>query len=169
MVGKIRIQDLLKAGNVVNALSQQVSWGRQKEQWLHGVLFGYLEAEFGHMESEYHPDGGRRRIDFRHGVSNPTLIELVVRRHGAEQSRRQNDAELRKLSRVPHSRAKSRFLLILDPHSKNPIREEVISASYRSQGPGRGRPPKGGWNPVRVIYVHPKKHYSFIWPKKSGY
>lgn len=165
---KIRIRDLQKAGEAVLGLSNQVSWSRQKEQWLHGVLLGYLEARFGHMQTEFHPwEGDLRRVDFRHSVTNPVLIELVVMRHGGEQSRKMNDPELRKLASIPHSRAKSRYLLILDRFSARPMNGSRFKARYSGQGVWRGRPPHGRWSPVRVIYVHPKGTFSFAWPPRA--
>lgn len=165
---KIRISDLRKAGREVLKLSDQMSWIRQKEQRLHGVLLGYLQAKFGQMQTEYHPwKHDRRRVDFRHAVSNPVLIELVVMHHGVEQSRRQNDSELRKLASIPPARAKTRFLLILDNYSVKPMREAGFRDRFLSQGVWRGRPPHGKWNPVRVLYVHREGSFSFSWPRRG--
>jgi hypothetical protein len=164
---KIRISDLRRAGKEILKLSDQVSWEHQNEQWLHGVLLGYLQAKFGQMQTEFHPwKGDRRRVDFRHAVPNAVLIELVVMHHGVEQSRKQNDTELRKLARVPPARAKTRFLLILDNYSPRPMREAGFKERFLSQGVWRGRAPGGRWNAVRVIYVHRQGSFNFSWPRR---
>ena len=100
-------------------------------------------------------------IDFRVGGPNPVLIELAVRpRDGAsELYGSQNRPELIKLTRYPQSQAKLRVIVLIDfapvPHAAPGLR-----ASYDAVSAGPGRFER---NPVRVIYVHRRSEFTFVW------
>jgi hypothetical protein len=161
---KLHEHDLITAGQAVLRLAKDLGWSRTKERWLHGVLLGYLEAKVGGMRSEWPVDEGY--VDMRRGGPNPGLVELVVRRHGVESSPQPNVPELRKLASRPEGTAKGRFLLILDLYSEKALNVERLKRNYQSKAL-KGRPPRGGWHPVRIIYLHPRRRaYSFTWPRR---
>jgi len=138
---------------------------RKKEGIIHHILFGELEATFGHMEREYQAKKGWGRVDFRYGTPNPRVIELVVRdpQHRNQHYGTQNWSELNKLCRVPYSKARVRILLVLDTSGDlNPVSKRTLRRSYDHVHPSRGRFEK---YPVSVIYVHPKRQYRFMWPR----
>ena len=151
-----------KIGRQAINLTESMSWGKSKEGWLHGVVLGLLEAKSGKMTTEHNVRHGR--IDLRQGGSNPTVIELVVRSSsGNTLYASQNRKELRKLTQMPQSKAKRRFLLLLDLGWSEPISKATLKRSYDHVRIGRGRlSSKKG---VRVMYVHKEKSksYDFLW------
>ena len=102
-----------------------------------------------------------KRIDFRAGGPNPVYLELAVRpRDGAsELYGSQNKPELEKLLRYPQSKAKLRALVLMD-FAAVPIERNRLRSSYDTLGAGPGRFER---NPVRVLYVHSKSEYHFVW------
>ncbi len=149
---------LTKDGRMALRLTETLTEQQIKEDWLHGVVLGLLEAKVGNMQSEYSVDGGR--IDFRHGGNNPDAIELVVRFHGNEHYRNMNESELQKLCRIPWARARKCILFILDPSGLAATPKENLRRSYYSKGAGRGRFYR---REVTVMYVHPEERYNFRW------
>lgn len=55
----------------------------KREMLLDPILYGYLQGRFGSMTRQHHVQfygaAKPKRIDFRHGTSNPTVIEFAVR------------------------------------------------------------------------------------------
>ena len=152
--------ELLKAAHETLEIAIKVGTSHQKERWLHGVLLGSLQARVGNMQSEYSVGGGR--IDLRHGGSNPSVVELVVRYHGVEEAPSANRSELLKLCKVKGTQARTRYLLILDVSGGRPVRRKFLERSYGNHIAGRGRFER---QPVRVVYVHPdRRHdFDFVW------
>src|SRR3989338_6012227 len=119
-------RDLQNAGKqILMLLSHHTGRVPDTENELSPVVYAYLVGRFRKVTRQ-HPlrIGGHPRpslIDFRHGTSNPMVIELAVRpRAGGHQlSGISNTRELRKLSMVPHSKAKRRALLLLDLSSQH--------------------------------------------------
>lgn len=151
---------LRKAARAVTRIARNLGRTKRKEKWLHGVLLGYLEARVGNMRSEWQVPRGR--IDLRHGGTNPSVIELVVRQYGVEDKPAMNKKELGKLCRVTSARARTRFLLILDPSGKKPVEKERLRKAYARYNGGRGKFER---QPVRIMYVHPesKNDFDFSW------
>ena len=156
---------LFRAGDATVHIALQVGEVKQKERWLHGVLLGYLQAKVGKMRSEWRVSPGR--INLRHGGTNPSVIELVVRFHGVEEAPAANRTELAKLCRVKRGQARTRFLLILDVSGGRPVRKEMLQRSY---GKYNGGPGKFERKPVRVLYVHPdaRHNFDFAWSPFAG-
>jgi hypothetical protein len=72
----------------------------------------------------------------------------------------QNVSELRKLCKIPFSKARRRVLLLLDPSRLEPIEKRKLKASYDQVGSGRGNFTR---ETVTIVYVHPQLEYSFRW------
>jgi hypothetical protein len=147
---------LKAAARATLQLAESVGDGKRGERWLHGVLLGYLEASVGDMESEYQVSRGH--IDLRHGGNNPAVIEFVVRKHGVENAPSMNRSELAKLTRIPNTRARTRYLLIIDTSGYAPLKKDTTQQAYLRWHAGRGRFER---QPVRVIYVHPDPRHDF--------
>ncbi len=146
-------------------LAEALTWKKAGERWLHGVVLGLFEAKIGYMASEFPVENSSKVtkpkcIDFRHGGNNPVVIELVVRLHGSEVYGSQNRSELRKLCRIPYSKARRRILLLLDASGLDPIQKNSLKRSYQEIGSGRGKFTR---ETVTVIYVHPDIEYAFRW------
>ena len=136
-----------------------------REMKIDAYLLAELEARFGTVTRQ-HPlrfasSERDSRIDFRLGGSNPVLLELAVRpADGACQLYgSQNKPELFKLTRWPQTQVKLRALLLMDFATK-PLESERLRSTYISINAGRGRFER---NPIRVVYVHDKLQYHFIW------
>ena len=137
----------------------------QREMRLDLLLLGFFEARFGRMSRQTkiwisgtsHP----KRVDFRHGGTNPVLMEFAVRppSGASELYGPSNRSELNKLTRFPPSKAKKRVLLLFDLKRK-PIPKKNLTATY-----ARVRSSRGRFNRyyVRVIYVHRASEYDFSW------
>jgi hypothetical protein len=151
---------LIKAGHDTLRMAQKVGASHQTERWLHGVLLGALQARVGDMTSEYQVGGGR--IDFRHGGSNPSVVELVVRYHMVEEAPSSNRTELSKLCKVRSTQARTRYLLILDVSEGQPVKKRNLQRSYGKYNAGRGRFER---QPIRIVYLHPESRhdFDFVW------
>lgn len=68
---------------------------------------------------------------------------------------------LRKLYRVPNSKARTRFLLILDASGNTSFPKSKLKQSFDGVRQEYGRFKR---HPVTVLYVYPKEHYKFTWP-----
>lgn len=138
---------------------------KKREMRQDPLLLGYFAARFGNMSRQkrrYIGTSNRpKRIDFRHGGSNPVLMEFAVRPpHGASELYGPgNKDELNKLCRFPQSEAKMRVLLLLDL-ADDPIDKPNLKQSYDGVRSSRGRYRR---HSVRVIYVHKSKQYDFKW------
>jgi hypothetical protein len=98
------------------------------------ILYGYLQAAYGYVRRQYavEVDGQLMRIDFYRGTRQATAIELAVRRAGAGESAllpKANAPEIRKLRRLPPSRARTRVLLLMDFGAKQ-IAEPTLRSAY---------------------------------------
>lgn len=156
---------ILDVGRKAIRLADTLSWKKTGERWLHGVVLGLFEAKLGGMQSEYPVETSSAKtkpkcVDFRHGGSNPAVIELVVRVHGSELYGSQNASELRKLCKIPFSKARRRILLLLDPSRLESIGKSSLKSSYEQIGSGRGKFTR---ETVTIVYVHPDREYSFKW------
>ena len=109
------------------------------------------------------PNLGRpKQVDFRIGGNNPVLIELAVRPpHGAQElAGPQNKTELRKLARARQAQVRTRFLLLIDLRSGEPIKKSSLRKTYDPIHAGVGKFERA---PVRVVYVSKSTHYDFPW------
>lgn len=156
---------LRKAALRVLQLLEEYSNAPHREMLIDPALYAFLEGHFGLM-SRQHPveiAGHRRpaRIDYRQGGSNPTVIEFAVRPPlgGPQLYGSQNRAELRKLTRIPQTRAKRRVLLLLDRH-RIPLSRASLEPTYESVTAGPGNFQRRS---VRVQYVHVSRQFNFLW------
>lgn len=129
------------------------------------VLYALLGAHGSQVSRQYkaHLPGSKRirRIDFRVGGTNPTLLEFACRpAHGAsELYGPTNTTELQKLCRFPSTKARLRALLLLDLCDSHLPRTTLV-ASYSNVTAGPGNFNR---SPVQVVYVHKDHTYSFKW------
>ena len=160
-------EDAIAAAKVLLRLRDDYSNPPKRERELDPLFYAYLKGHLHKVKvsrQEYVYFAGSSkpsRIDYRVGGSNPTMIELAVRPPGGIQELMgpQNLKELKKLSKVPQSKAKRRMLLLLDLRGKA-IEKVTLKASYDPLHVGPG---KKGRFPVSVIYVHAEIQYSFPW------
>lgn len=117
----------------------------------------FLEDRFGDYAREHTVRGGGR-VDFRIAGPNPVIVELVVRTETLPGTLygSQNVRELQKLSAEPQTRAKMRYLLLLD-NCRASMDLEGLWPTY-----AKIRPPRAA-NPVCIVYVHREFHDSFLW------
>ena len=138
---------------------------QRREMRIDPVVFGYLQGRFGHIQRQHyvrmHSKPKPQRIDFRFGTSNPVVLEFAVRppNGASELYGSQNTSELRKLTRVLPSQAKSRMLLLLDM-AHAPIPKSNLKPTYDNVNAGKGNFKR---HTVRVIYVHSDDNYHFRW------
>lgn len=160
----IRRETLMETSKHILKLASHYKGAPHREMRLDGLVYGVLNTKFG-VSRQYHvgskkPQKKPKRIDFRQGGSNPVVIEFVVRtaHNKNEAYGGQNKDELYKLAR--QANAKARYLLILDIAAE-PITINRLKDSFSKFNHQRGRGPKMR---VRVLYVHQKNNYSFLWP-----
>ncbi len=155
------IQEIAEAATaVLKMLTHYKGVAGQGELGVDRVLYGFLAGRFGRITRQHLVTHGR--IDYRYGTSNPVVIELVVRSPHDARARlfpSQNLGELRKLTRIRRSTARTRVLLLLD-RSRDQITRPELQRQYRRTHAGRGRFQR---HPVRVIYVHAEVSYNFRW------
>lgn len=124
------------------------------------LIYG-IAAKYGRVIPEKGVGSGRRgRIDFRFSGTSPTVFEIAVRDpyNQVQAYGPGNRTELHKLCRQVS--ASLRALLLIDLSGEAPIPKDNLNASYdKVQGPKGG----GRRQPVRVIYVHPRVAYDFLW------
>lgn len=160
----MNIDEIAAAARAVLALRAKYTKPPCREMALDLPLFAYLSARHGAMTRQVPVQLGvakPKRIDFRHGGTNPVVIEFVVRSasglgtiYGS-----QNRSELRKLSRIPQSQAKLRALLLMDV-SPSPLEKPVLKSTYDGVTLGKGNFTRMA---VTVIYVHADREYRFNW------
>jgi len=159
-------QTLMHAGRAALNLTYTLTQKKTRERWLHGVVLGLLEGLVGNMQNEFAVEDSNRVkkkpkcIDFRHGSSNPDVIELVVRMRGGELYGSQNKSELLKLCKIPDTQARRRILLLLDPSGLDPIAKHDLKRTYSYIGTGSGNFPR---KTVTIVYIHPDLEYLFRW------
>ena len=154
----LTVDELTEIGHATIALAKRVPEYRRAERPLLPMIYGYVSGRYGRVIPE--KNVGRGRLDFRFSGMSPTVFEVAVRdpyyqvqAHGSA-----NKTELHKLCR--EAGASLRGLLIIDLSGEAPIPAENLRASYdRVPGPRGG----GARGPVRVIYVHPRSTYHFLW------
>jgi hypothetical protein len=155
------------AARVLLKLRGDYSNPPKRERELDPLFFAYLKGHLGKVkvsrQEPVHFSGSKKpsRIDYRIGGSNPSLVELAVRPPTGIQELMgpQNLKELKKLSKLPTSKAKRRILLLLDL-KKKAIAKTTLQDSYEPLHVGPGKKDRF---PVTVLYVHADVHYSFPW------
>jgi hypothetical protein len=178
MVSDVKFRTLTKtkleqAGKAVIALFNEERFvpilNRRYEKSIQLVLLGYLQAKVGSMKLEYKL--ARERIDFRYGGGHPSLVELVTisdSGYNVEHNPNRNLAELRKLSKFDRSKARVKYLLILDFYNKSPIKKERLAKAYHRtwqelakvlRKEERGR--KTMYS-VTVLYIHSHATHRFV-------
>jgi hypothetical protein len=167
----MNIAELKESALTVLSLLDEYSNASRREMLIDPVIYAYLSGQFGLMSRQHwmrlYGRPRPQRIDFRYGGSNPAVIEFAVRppSGGSHLYGSQNLSELRKLTRVPQSRARRRYLLLLDRY-RDPIQRSNLKASYDPLNAGRGRFRRTS---VRVVYVHAVLQYDFLWrPERGG-
>jgi hypothetical protein len=152
-------KDLVSIGKAAIHLARRLPAEKQAERWFLPVIYGYAAGRFGHkFVRERLVSSGR--IDFRFTGSSPTVFEVAVRdpNHQIQAYGPGNRTELHKLCR--ETSAFSRTLLLIDLSGEAAIPEKNLRKSYAAVTGPRG----GGFREsVRVIYVHPKETYDFLW------
>jgi len=157
----VNIQQITEcAEELLEMVTHYKSLKRRGELGADLLLYGLLQGRFGHMTRQHPVKLGR--IDFRYGASAPVVIELVHRgrrdpRAGLFAS--QNRSEIRKLTRVTNTTARTRILLLID-RSSDSIPRRNLKPSYDATNAGRGRFTR---HSIRVIYVSRTNSYNFIW------
>lgn len=160
---KATIADLTELGERVILLAQEYKIRKRGEMFYDALLFSMLSVAYPSVERQ-HPlkkrPGQKRsqRIDFRLGGANPVVVELACRSRRSFLHPSGNRSELQKLTR--QRRAKTRFLLLLDPSRFPALTQTRLIDSYRSWNPGSGRFER---LPVRVLYVRPGHSFDFVW------
>jgi hypothetical protein len=162
--GNLTKKDLVTIGKAVIQISRNLPPEKRAERWLLPVIYGFVSGHFGpKFTREKLVAGGR--IDFRYNGAASTVFEVAVRdpTHQIQVYGPGNRAELHKLCR--ETGAWTRALLLIDLSGEAAIPEERLKKSY-DQVSG---PPGGGHRePVRVIYVHPREDYDFLWRPWRG-
>jgi hypothetical protein len=158
------IQQLMHALSTVIRLSDDYARSVTGELTMDRMLYAFLTATFKGVSRQHHVALHRsrpRRIDFRLGGTNPVVAEFAFRpaKGGQQLHGPQNASELRKLCRVTPTQAKLRALLLLDLRNA-PLLRGALQESYSQVNSGRGRFTR---HPVRVVYVHRKTQYHFVW------
>jgi hypothetical protein len=155
---------LLDACRRVVALANQYKpKDHHREMGYDGLLFGFLEAQFGMIKRQHRIFIGTsrrpKRLDFRQGGTRPVVIELAVRTPARNEIYgSQNASEISKLTR--QRKASARYLLLFDLSKRDPMDLEDLWNSYRTVNGGVGKFKR---MPVRVIYVHPDVVDTYIW------
>lgn len=155
--------EIAQAALTVMQLLAHYSNAPHREMLVDPALYAFLEARFERMRRQIPIQVGasQKRIDFRHGGTNPVAIEFAVRppNGGGQLYGSQNASELRKLSRLPQTKAKLRALLLMDLHA-TPHARQNLESTYDQVVLGPGNYVR---KPVSVIYVHRNRHYQFVW------
>jgi hypothetical protein len=160
----MNISSIIDAARTILRLLEDYSRPPNREMLLDAMLYAYLEGCYGHMARQFQaplPGKPAARVDYRRGTVAPVMIEFAVRSPGGggQLYGSQNRAELCKLTRFSRTRARMRYLLLIDL-SKWPIPQTQLKATYDkiSSGPGRFKR-----HSVRVVYVSRTEQYHFSW------
>ncbi len=156
------------AGEMARLLANYTK--RLTEQDANLLVYGFLSARLADVRREWRICvAGRKhplRIDFRIGGTNPAVVEFALRPktgHGTALSVASNVDELKKLGRVSSTKARWRYLLLIDLRSK-PLVRAHLKGSYDAANLGVGRFPRES---VRVIYAHRTDVYDFLFSPRS--
>lgn len=156
-------EHIARTAEAVMRMLGEYTNGPKREMLVDPALYAYFSARFGKMRRQVPIMLGTsaKRIDYRHGGLNPVAIEFVVRppTGGGQLYGSQNRSELRKLSRLPQTKAKLRALLLMDSHS-TPLDHAALRATYEVVTLGPGNYIR---MPVSVIYVQDGTSFQFVW------
>jgi hypothetical protein len=147
-------------------IASKYSRPHKTEFFFDPIFFALLkERGFGRITRQYGlarlPRQQRMsRIDYYVGGYTPVLIELACRAQGGELMPKCNGSELRKLIRK--AKARTRFLLLLDPTDHPAHKREKLKRQYDAWKPGKGNFMR---LPVRVVYVRPDETFHFMWKR----
>lgn len=155
------------AGKALIELRDDYSNPPNSERGLDPLIYAYLRASHPKLKVarqihvQFSNSSRPSRIDYRVGGSNPTVIELAVRPpHGIQQLHGpQNLSELKKLSKVPMSKARRRILLLIDLKAHS-LSRAFLKATYDPLHAGKGKKVR---HPVTVVYVHRFSNFWFTW------
>lgn len=167
MYKKVTIELLREVAQDAMEIANRYSRRHKTEFFFDPIIFTLLtERGFGRVRRQYPltrlPSQQRvSRVDYYVGGYNPVLIELACRTQGGELMPRANASELKKLIRK--RKARTRFLLLIDPTKRRPHKREKLKAQYKAWKPGKGNFLQ---LPVRVIYVRPDEAYHFKWKRR---
>lgn len=166
----VNIADITSVGKEVIGMLADYHNAPHREMLIDPALFAYIKGRFGHIERQHYVYryGSKKpkRIDFRMGGHNPVVIEFAVRPPigGGTLLGSQNVSELRKLCRVSATQARLRALLLLDLYH-TPYDFDTLRDTYERISSGRGNFMRAA---VRVIYVHAKADFNFLWQPYSA-
>jgi hypothetical protein len=165
MYKKVTIELLKELAQDAMDVASKYSRKHKTEFFFDPIIFALLKERFGPVRRQYWlpllPSQKRAsRVDYFVGGNTPVLIELACRTRGGELMPRCNGPELKKLIR--RRRARTRFLLLIDPTRHPPHKEEVLKTCYHRWKPGKGNFLR---LPVRVMYVRRDQMYHFVWKR----
>lgn len=172
----LSVADVVDLGEMLIEIADKYPLDFRTERDFSPLVAAYVRGRVPASTAEFRVDHGA--IDFRFGGTNPCLLELAVAPRALADSHHpeqrfpghsyatqlyssQNRAELRKLAAIPQSRARKRFLLLLDLQNAN---SRAICDGYKAELPSNGK-----YHPVHVVYVSRKAHLDFtVGGKKRG-
>jgi hypothetical protein len=168
-------EKLTKAGEEVIRLFTEKRFApilnRRYEKSIQLVLLGYLQSSVGSMKLEY--PISQESIDFRYGGDHPSLVELVTISHSGynvEHNANRNMSELKKLSKFDRSKARVKYLLILDFLNASPIKKQKLQDAYckawRKLAALLRISGRNVMYSVTVLYVHPLQTHRVVLPRK---
>jgi hypothetical protein len=161
----MKIADIQLIGSDVLKLLDDYHNPPNKELLLDAILLAYLSGRFSGVSRQHYVylygSTKPQRIDFRFGGNNPVVMEFAVRNPSSVGTLygSQNRDELRKLCRVSHTQARLRVLLLLDLASTSHLKAD-LKATYETIHAGPGKFKRSS---VRVIYVHRRITFNFVW------
>lgn len=166
MPPQLTIQAIKQAARDVLKLLSEYKGGNvpSREMLIDPVLYALLLGRNEKIKRQ-HPISGKKkkpkRIDFRSGGTNPVMLEFAVRppAGGGQLYGSQNASELRKLTKVSQTQARTRVLLLLDL-CPEPLKVDNLRATYSQVNSGPGKFKR---HSVRVIYVHREVDADFPW------
>lgn len=161
----MNIKQLVAAAQEVISVLEEYHAAPDREMLIDPVLYAYLRAKHTSVTRQHYVyrygSNRPKRIDFRSGGNNPTVLEFAVRppTGGAHLHGPSNTSELRKLCRVSTTAARLRALLLMDLYHR-PVSPQSLKQSYEGVGAGPGNFKR---HSVRVIYVHRQETFNFLW------
>lgn len=162
----MNIEEATEAGvQILHLLQDYHRAPAHREMLVDPILYAFLKGRFGSVTRQHHvPVYGSnkpKRIDFRVGGPNPSVMELAVRSPVGSGSLLggPNTSELRKLSKVSETRARNRILLLIDLYAGH-YTKEALKSSYDHIHAGPGKFKRC---PVRVVYGHMNNRFNFSW------
>jgi len=162
----LNIEEVTAAGvEILHLLQDYHRPPAHREMLIDPILYAYMKGRFGPVTRQHHVSvyGSQKpkRIDFRIGGTNPSVMELAVRSPLGSGSLLggPNTSELRKLCKVSTTQAKLRVLLLIDLYANHYTKSD-LKDSYDTVHAGPGKFKRC---PVRVVYVHMKNRFNFAW------